>query len=57
MALKIFWTDFAENELRKIFDFYKKEASLRVATRLTSEIARETLKLEKSPTIGQHEEL
>ncbi|MBN1927282.1 MAG: type II toxin-antitoxin system RelE/ParE family toxin [Prolixibacteraceae bacterium] len=57
MALKIFWTDFAKNELKKIFDFYKKEASLRVATKLTSAIARETLKLEKYPTNGQQEGL
>lgn len=57
MALTIFWTDFAKNELRGIFDFYKKEASLRVATKLTSGIVQETLKLEKHPTLGQEEEL
>ncbi len=57
MALTIFWTDFAKNELRGIFNFYKKEASLRVATKLTSGIVQETLKLEKHPTLGQEEEL
>ncbi|MGF7141167.1 type II toxin-antitoxin system RelE/ParE family toxin [Roseimarinus sediminis] len=53
MGLKIFWTDFAKNELKKIFDFYKGEASLRVATKLASGIVQEALKLEKHPTIGQ----
>lgn len=57
MALRIFWTDFAKNELRKIFDFYKKEASLGVAAKLTSGIVHEALKLEKHPTIGPKEEL
>jgi plasmid stabilization system protein ParE len=57
MAIRIFWTDFAKNELRKIFDFYKKEASLRIATKLTSGIVMEALKLQKHPTLGQKEEL
>ncbi|MFA9392246.1 MAG: type II toxin-antitoxin system RelE/ParE family toxin [Prolixibacteraceae bacterium] len=57
MALRIFWTDFAKNELRKIFNFYQKQASLKVAAKLTSEIVLEALKLEKHPTIGQKEEL
>jgi len=57
MALRIFWTDFAKNELRKIFDFYKKEASFRVAAKLISGIVQEALKLEKHPTLGQKEEL
>lgn len=30
MELKIYWTDFAKTELKKIFDYYKKEASLAV---------------------------
>jgi plasmid stabilization system protein ParE len=57
MALKIFWTDFAKNELREIFEFYKKEASLRIAKKLTSDIVMEAFKLEKSPAIGQKEEI
>lgn len=57
MAVKIFWTDFAKNELKKIFDFYKDKASLKVATKLTSEIVQEALKLEQHPAIGQKEKL
>ena len=57
MALKIYWTDFTKNELKKIFNYYKVVASLRVATKLTTEIALEALKLGKQPNIGQKEEL
>ncbi len=31
MGLKIYWTDFAKLELRKISEYYKKEANLGVA--------------------------
>lgn len=57
MALKIYWTDFAKKELKKIFKFYKDEASIRVASKLTTEIVLEALKLEKQSSIGQIEEL
>ncbi len=57
MALKVYWTDFAKNELKKIFNFYKDEASIRVASKLTTEIVLEALKLEKQSSIGQIEEL
>ncbi len=57
MALKIYWTDFAKKELKKIFNFYKDEASIRVASKLTTEIVLEVLKLEKQSNIGRIEEL
>ncbi|WP_230406398.1 hypothetical protein [Flavobacterium fluviale] len=59
MELKIYWTDFAKAELKKIFDFYKKEASVTVAKKLVVGITRETLKLKPNSTnaIGQKEEL
>jgi len=57
MALKIYWTAFAKNELKKIFNFYKDEASLNVAEKLTTEITQEALIFEKQPNIGQIEEL
>lgn len=59
MELKIYWTDFAKAELKKIFDYYKKEASLTVAKKLVVGITRETLKLKPHSTnaIGQKEEL
>lgn len=57
MGLKIYWTDFAKNELKNIFDHYKKEASLHIARKLLIEITKETLKLTEQPEIGQREEL
>lgn len=59
MELKIYWTDFAKTELKKIFDYYKKEASLAVAKKIVLGITKETIKLKLKPTnaIGQKEEL
>lgn len=56
MELKIYWTDFSKNELRKIFDYYKEKASINVARKLVVGIIKETLKLKKQPRIGQIEE-
>ena len=57
MELKIYWTNFSKKELQNIFEYYKVNASLKVAKRLTIGIAKETLKLKKQPEIGQIEEL
>ena len=57
MELKIYWTDFAKKELRKIFNYYKEKASLNVARTLVIGITKEAIKLEKNPDIGQREEL
>jgi plasmid stabilization system protein ParE len=46
MELKIKWTDFSKKELKKIFEYYKENASITVAR-----------KLKKQPTIGQEEDL
>ena len=56
MELKICWTDFAKKELRKIFDYYKRKASVKVAKKIVVGITKEALKLRKQPTIGQIEE-
>ena len=55
MALKTHWTDFAKKELQNIFEYYRKKASLRVATNLTEEIVKQTLKLTELPKIGAKE--
>ena len=57
MELKIYWTDFSKKELQNIFEYYKENASLKVAKTLTIGIAKETLILKKQPEIGQIEEL
>lgn len=57
MELIIYWTDSSKKELQIIFEYYKENATLKVAKRLTIGIAKETLKLKKQPEIGQIEEL
>jgi plasmid stabilization system protein ParE len=57
MELKIFWTNFSKQELKKIFDYYKLEANLNVAKSLVGGIAIATSKLIIQPEIGQEEEL
>jgi plasmid stabilization system protein ParE len=57
MELKIYWTDFSKNELRKIFSYYEENASLRIATNLVLGIENKTTILKSHPNIGQKEEL
>jgi len=57
MELRIKWTDFSKKELKSIFEYYKEKASVNVAKKLVSGIAKETLKLKKHPKIGQEEDL
>ena len=57
MELKIYWTDFAKNELQENFNYLKENASLRVARKETQKIVKETHRLKKQPEIGQIEEL
>lgn len=57
MELKIFWTNFSQNELIKILEYYQQEAGLRVAKNLVNGVFKETNKLKKFPKLGQIEEL
>ncbi len=57
MALKIYWTFFAKNELQKIFDYYKVHASVEIAQKLASGIVNKTLILKSHPRAGKSEEL
>ena len=57
MELKIYWTEFSENELRNIFEYYVEKAGYRTAKKLTDGIYNETLKLRNHPEIEQVEEL
>ena len=56
MELKIHWTQFAEDELYRIFKYYLKKAGYRTAKKLADGIFKESLKLIKQPEIGQVEE-
>lgn len=57
MELKIYWTEFSEKELKKIYKYYRDNANSRVAKKIISGIYNETLKLNRQPKIGQTEEL
>ena len=57
MELTVFWTQFAENKLEDIFNYYKYEVDIDVARRLVTGIVDKTIDLEKNPHKGQKEEL
>lgn len=57
MELKLFWTDFSQKELEKIYEFYREKAGIQIAKKLVDGIYNDTLKLKKQPKIGQIEEL
>ena len=57
MNFKIIWSDFAEIQLDEIYEYYEKEASIKVATKIVTGIIKESEKLIKASFIGQEEEL
>lgn len=57
MELKIYWTNFAKNELRKIYKYFKENASLRIAKNEIQKIRIATHRLKKHPELGQVEQL
>jgi toxin ParE1/3/4 len=57
MELTLFWTEFATDELEKIYQYYKKRVSISVAKKLVLDIYNETNDLIKQPLKGQTEEL
>ena len=57
MELKLFWTDFSQKELKKIYEFYREKAGIRIAKKLVDGIYNESLKLKKQQKIGQVEDL
>lgn len=57
MSFQIIWSEQAENELNKIFEYYCENASVRIATDLIKKILEEPDKLLFNPKIGQREEL
>ncbi len=56
MGLKIFWAEFSENELKKIYDYYRERAGTRIAKKLINGIYNETQNLISHPKTGQVEE-
>jgi len=57
IPFEIIWSDHAENELDKIFEYYSEFASILVTKKLIRKIIQEPNKLLSNPEIGQHEEL
>ncbi len=57
MALNIFWTGNAKRQLKNIFEYYKENASLELASKLTKSLVKRTLLLKAHPEIGVSEPL
>ena len=57
MSFKIIWSDFAETELDKIFEYYTEKASLKVAKNILKNILAEPERLFKNLELFQIEEL
>ena len=48
MELKIYWTEFSEKELEKIYVYYRDNTNRKVAEKIINGIFNETLKLIKT---------
>lgn len=57
MGLKVYWTDFAKNGLKNIFDYHRKKVSLKIAKQITEKIIRKGEGLSNFPDIGSVEQL
>ncbi|MGL4597970.1 MAG: type II toxin-antitoxin system RelE/ParE family toxin [Bacteroidia bacterium] len=57
MGLTLFWTQFAEDRLRGVFDYYKVNASVDVALGIVAGIYEATNVLKDHPFIGKQEQL
>jgi len=57
MGFEIYWSEWAENQLDEIYDFYQKKASQSIATKLVTGIIEATQVLVETPNAGQEEEL
>lgn len=57
MKLKIVWSDYAESQLDKIFEYYLENVNYKIAKTIIEKIINEPNKLLLNPEIGQKEEL
>ena len=57
MKIKIVWSQFAENEIDKIYDYYLQKAGIRVAKKIIQEIITEPNKLISNNLSKQIEDL
>jgi toxin ParE1/3/4 len=57
MDVEIYWTAFAKQELKSIFDYHKEKVNLKIARQITRQIVEEAENLSSHPEMGQPEEL
>ncbi|SMB82914.1 Plasmid stabilization system protein ParE [Pasteurella testudinis DSM 23072] len=57
MALKVYWTDFAKNELKQIILYYKSHADTQIAKNIARKITDSAKKLGDFPQLGSLEPL
>ena len=57
MEITVYWSQFAEDKLNDIFNYYKLKASYKIAQNLINGIIDKTINLGKNPQIGQIENL
>lgn len=53
--MKVYWTDFAKQNLNEAYHFYRIKASEKVAKRIKAQIFSQIKLLEKEPKVGQIE--
>lgn len=57
MSYRIVWSNFAEFQLDKIFNFYAERVSIELARNIVFQIKDEVKRLEINPFLGEREEL
>ncbi|HUH25628.1 MAG TPA: type II toxin-antitoxin system RelE/ParE family toxin [Flavobacterium sp.] len=57
MELKVYWTDFAKNELKNIFDYHKGRVDIKIVEQITKQIIIEANGLRNFSEMGAVEEL
>jgi plasmid stabilization system protein ParE len=57
VGLIVYWTDFAKNQLKNIFDYHKEEVSVKIARQIGRQIVEKTSDLRNFPEIGAIESL
>lgn len=57
MALTVYWTDFAKNALKDIFDYHNKKVSLKIARQIAKQIVEKANIVGSFCEIGAIEEL
>lgn len=57
MELEVFWSQFAQDKLQDIFDYYKSNGGIKVARKMVDKIVDATIHLDKNPRMGPIEQL